>query len=183
MSRELSPESIQKIKEGSLKGGYAKRGKRHKATIEREETIEAAKDLIAGRTMALVNKQLELALGEIKVFCIRYHWEGSGENKKLVGSKPEIVRGDEKMNVALDYELGKNGYSSNPNTKLRYFFVICKEPNLRAIDSILDRTFGKATENKNLVVGRTIGEVLDELENEENTALECRPRNIYLPSL
>ena len=164
MKRELSPESIQKIKEGSLKGGYAKRGKRHKATIEREETIEVAKDIIAGRTMALVNKQLELALGEIKVFCVRYHWEGSGENKKLVGSKPKIVRGDEKMSVALDYELGKNGYSSNPNTKLRYFFVMTKEPDNRAINSLLDRTFGKSTEDKNMTVDKPIGVLLDELE-------------------
>jgi hypothetical protein len=41
-----------------------------------------------------------------------------------------------------------------------------KEPDNQALNSLMDRTFGKATENKNHIIQKGIGAILDEIEGE-----------------
>lgn len=144
------------------KGGRPK-GKKNSATIDREKVLELAKDIIAGRTRKLIDTQTILAIGAIKVFVIKSHWEGAGKNKRKVKSKPEIVSNDEDIIKVIDYEYGEG---EDPNTDDEYFFVMTKDPDNQAINSLMDRTYGKATENKNVTaVIRTMDDLIDELEN------------------
>ena len=160
-----TPEHKAYMRKISANGGRAKKGKKHKTTIEREKVLELAKDIIAGRTKRLIDTQSILAMGAIKVYVIHSHWEGSGKNKKRVKDKAEIVSDDEEIGRALDYEFGEG---DNPSDDDSYYFVMTKEPDNSAIDSLLNRTFGKATENKNLTVDRGMGELLDEMEEDDD---------------
>lgn len=159
-------------KELSAKGGRNKKGKKHKTTIEREKVLEMAKDLVAGRTRKLIDTQSILAMGAIKIFKIHMHWEGSGKKKSLIRDKPEIVENEEEIIHVLDHEYG-SGAMGDPNDhddedqEYDYFFVMTKDPDNQAIKDLLDRTFGKATENKNLTIEKGMGELLDELEEND----------------
>lgn len=148
----------------AIKGGKNKKGKKHATTIEREKVLEMAKDIIAGRTRKLIDTQYNLAMGAIKVFVIRSHWEGVGKNKRLIKEKPVIVEDDEEIANALDHEYGDG---DSPNDENSYYFVMTKDPDNQAIKDLLDRTFGKATENKNLTIEKGMGELLDELEEDD----------------
>ena len=67
--------------------------------------------------------------------------------------------------MVLDHEFGDG---EDPSNEDEYYFVMTAEPQNVAIESLLNRTFGKATENKNLTIDKGMGELLDELEDEED---------------
>lgn len=131
-----------------------------------------AKDIIAGRTRKLIDTQTILAMGAIKIYKIHYHWEGSGKKRSLIKDKPEIVENDDDIIQVIDWEFG-SGAMGNPNDhdqedeEYDYFFVMTKEPDNQALNSLMDRTFGKATENKNHVIQKGMGALLDEIEEED----------------
>lgn len=159
----MEPTIIVKNNKGGYRPGAGKKkGSKNVATIEREKVLEMAKDIIAGRTRRLIDTQTILATGGIKVYVMRSHWEGSGKTKKLVKGKPEIVTDDEEICAALDSEFGDG---ESPNDENSYYFVITKDPDNQAINSLLDRTFGRTTENKTITLNKGMGEWLDEIEN------------------
>lgn len=162
MPKKGTPEYKNWLRERASKGGKNKKGSKHKTTIEREKILEMAKDIVASRTRKLIDTQTVLAVGCIKVFKIRTYYEGSGKNRKKMKSKPELVNDEEEIANALDYEYGEGEDPSNDD---EYFFVMTKDPDNTAIEALLNRTFGKATENKNLTIEKGMGELLDELED------------------
>jgi len=152
-----SPKEVARIREMASKGGKAKLGAKHKTTIDRENVLNLAKDIIAGRTQKLIDTQTMLALGTIKIFRIRYEFIG----KKRVAQKPELVSDDETIKEVLYHEYADG---EDPSDDSEYFFVTTKDPENQAIKDLLDRTFGKATENRVLQVETKMGAILDALE-------------------
>lgn len=159
-----TPEYKAYMKKLASKGGKNKKGTKNKTTIEREKVLEMAKDIVAGRTRRLIDTQSILAMGAIKIFVIRSHWEGTGKNKRLIKEKPEIVSDDEEIASVLDHEYSDG---DSPNDENSFYFVMTKDPDNTAIKDLLDRTFGKATENKNLTIEKGMGELLDSLEDDD----------------
>jgi len=156
-----TPERIAYFKAIASKGGKNKRGVKTKNTIDREAVLELAKDIIAGRTKRLIDTQSILAIGCIKVFVIHTYYEGTGKNRKKMKSKPELVTKDNEIVDALNHEFNDGNDPSNEDD---YYFVMTREPENVAIDSLLNRTFGRATENTKITVDKPIGILLDELE-------------------
>lgn len=154
-----SPKEVARIREMASKGGKAKKGVKHKTTIDRENVLNLAKDIIAGRTRKLVDTQTMLALGTIKIFVIKYDFIG----KKRVARKPELVTDDETIANVLYHEYADG---EDPSDDSEYFFVTTKDPENQAIKDLLDRTFGKATENRNLTIDKGMGAILDAIEDE-----------------
>ncbi len=157
-------------KGGKRPGAGRKKGSLNKTTIERNKVLDLAKDIIAGRTRKLIDTQSVLAMGALKVFCIRSHWEGSGKNKKLIRDKAFLVENEEDIIKILDYEYG-DGEDPNKHEHGEdwdYFFVVTKDPENNAINSLLDRTFGRPTEHKVLESTKGMGALLDDLEDEDN---------------
>lgn len=135
----------QKKKNGGRRPGAGRpKGSKNLSTIEREEALESWKSDVAKRTRGLLQAQTILAVGCIKVFCIHSHWEGSGKNRRLVKGKPKVVESEWEIIKALDYEYGDG---DSPNTDTEYYFVSTKDPDNSAIDSLLNRTFGKPKES------------------------------------
>ena len=157
---------------GKRRGVGRKKGSKNLATIDREKVLEEAKNIIAGRTRKLIDTQTILAMGAIKIYKIHYHWEGSAKKRTLIKDKPEIVEDDEEIIHVIDWEFG-SGAMGDPNNhdhedeEYDYYFVMTKEPDNQALNSLMDRTFGKATENKNHVIQKVISAVLNDIEAEE----------------
>jgi hypothetical protein len=121
-------------------------GKRGKdiATLTREQALLNLQEKIIARTSKLANAQSMLGLGTIRVYRIDSHYEQFGKTKKLVKHKPVIVDNDDEITAILDHEY--NGAGS-PDTETQFYFVEVQEPNNTAIDSQLNRVFGKARES------------------------------------
>lgn len=155
-----TPEQIAKLKEAGRKGGKANLGKKKSTTIEREKILEQAKDIVAGRTRRLIDTASMIAFGTIKCFVIKYDFIG----KKRVARKPELVTDDETIANILYHEYADG---EDPSDDSEYFFVTTVDPNIVAIKELLDRTFGKATENKTITLEKGMGALLDEIEGED----------------
>ncbi len=138
-----------------------KHGKR-KSTLVKEELFRDSQNKIVERTLDLMERQYKLAIGDVRVFVIRSRWEGKGGNRKLVKGKAEKITDEEKITEAIDYESGIRTGKEDLNVELKHYFVMVKEPNLKAIESLLNRTYGKPTENKNLSVETGMGTLLEE---------------------
>lgn len=154
-----SPEHKAMLRRIGASGGKAKTGVKHKTTIDREMMLETIKDIGASRAKTLINVQTLLAVGTISVYVIRSHYEG----KRKIKDKPELITDDETIINVLDFEYGEG---ENPNSDEEYFFVQKNIPDNSAINSLLDRTFGRATENKKITVDKGMGELLDEIEED-----------------
>lgn len=85
----------------------------------------------------LFDAQLALAKGEQYLF-VKYH-VGEGKNQKTI---VDVV---EDRETIADY-LQDDGYTLNHNEDDAYYYISTKPANNQAIDSLLNRAFGKAPE-------------------------------------
>lgn len=141
---ETREQFIERKRQLGLKGGAARKGTRNKATVDREKELEEFKNLTARRRKTLWSAQMVLAMGSIQVFRIDTETVGQGKNKKTFKKKPVLVTNTEEIIKALDFEYAEG---DDPNDEETYYFVTTKDAENKAIDSLLDRTFGKAKES------------------------------------
>jgi hypothetical protein len=94
-------------------------------TVERMAVIEAYRDRVAQNADRLFNYQMTLARGVSYLYRMDKDKDGS-EKAVLIEEQDEIV-------AYLD-----------GNTDGKYYFISTDKPDNRAIDSMLDRAFGKA---------------------------------------
>lgn len=161
IDKRKSPEHIAMLKRVASSGGKTNKGKKKQATIDREKILEQAKDIVAGRTKKLIDTASMIAFGTIKCFSIKYDFIG----KKRVARKPELVKDDATIASILYHEYADG---EDPSDDSEYFFVTTVDPNIIAIKELLDRTFGRATENKTITLEKGMGALLDEIEGEED---------------
>lgn len=126
-----------------------------KKTLTKIEAWRKAEQAIIDRTLALTNAQTMLGLGTIHVFRIDAKYESFGKVRKLVKEKPKLIADiDEIINV-LDWEYGRR--LDDPNRDdgefATFYFVETKDANNSAIDSQLNRIFGKAAEKLDITSG------------------------------
>jgi len=133
-------------KNGIHKGGRP-RGKKNQATLDKEAALSEYRKKIIKNVNILWQKQFHLASGQTFLYKIEKEKtigpKGgvSYKNKKavLVTSQTEI-----EMYLCKRIENGDKDDKQNPNAT--YYFITTKEPDGKAIDSMLDRAFGKATQ-------------------------------------
>lgn len=136
-----------------------------KVTLTKEQAYREVQQKIIERSMKLTNAQTMLGLGTIKVFRIDAHYEMFGKVRKLVKDKPKIVKDDKEIISVLDHEYGDGEDPSDIENDLekypKFYFVETKDANNQAIDSQLNRLFGKATEKVDMTSnGRSIAPVI-----------------------
>lgn len=144
LKNETPEQRRERMKNLGRKGGTNKKGSRHVTTVDREQILEQIKNTVALRAKTLINVQTMLAVGTVKVFKIETTRDEKGRETK---SRPELVTDDETIIDALDYEYGDG---ENPSDDETYYFVTTKDPDNKALDSLIDRTFGKAKESKEI---------------------------------
>ncbi len=122
------------------RGGKRQNAGAPKGTIQRRSLEKSAvARALRERTMAhadnLFNAQLTKAVGSVMVFRVDEEETGGGKTKRV---HTHLTDPDEIKRV-LDKNEGGAGIVGND-----YYFVTNIAPDNRAIDSMLDRTFGKA---------------------------------------
>ena len=154
-------------------GGRPK-GKKTEATLEKEKVLAAFKERTMQVADVLLNSQLTLAKGQTFLYKIEKYWEGSGKNRILRKKKPQIVTAQWEIE---DYLEGKIESGEEDDYEATYYFITTKEPNNNAIDSLLDRAFGKASQSIAVSGGLNISKVLDELEQEKKNESNLKQRS------
>lgn len=130
----------------SLRIKYHKAGKptnrdRQIKEYERKEALRRYKLRVARVTHRLLNAQLSIALGETNLYVTKTVGKGDKQRKTT-----EIVNDPEVVIAFLNGEL-------KDNSKEEYYYIATKSPDLRAIDSILDRTYGKPKQEIDITSG------------------------------
>src|SRR5215216_442897 len=123
------------MKGGKREGSGRPEGSLNKKTLEKKAAEEQFINRVIKNVDKLFNAQLALAEGTNFVYRIDYYKDESGKKQKkfvLVTDPTEIVE-------VLD-ETEAMGGVVNEN----YYIVTTKAPDNKAIDSLMDRAFGKS---------------------------------------
>lgn len=140
---------------GARKGAGRVKHSKNKATIDREEAARQFKERVAKHVDKLFNSQMDLAVGE-KYLMVKTT-TGTGKNRKTT---VEIVTDPELIKDYID-----SGESYTFGEENEYYFMTTKAANNMALDSLLNRSFGKAAEKLDITTGgdKISGEMNPEL--------------------
>ncbi len=118
---------------GARPGSGRPKGKPNGATLERLEAKKALQDRIAKNVDQLFHAQMSVAVGSVMLFRVDKTEKGADLPAVQVTDAEEIKQ-------YIDGELDTDSY----------YFITTRTPNNQAIDSLLDRTFGKAEQHMDL---------------------------------
>lgn len=148
MANKGEPNKLENSKNKSSWGGKRKRagrtkGGKNKATLEKQIIENEIKQRVLRGAESLINAQFTLAKGCSHLFKIetKKYKDKSGDWKEEK-KKPQIVES------AIEIENYLNGdYDDDDDV---YYFITTKTPQNKAIDSLIDRVFGKAVQKTEL---------------------------------
>ena len=118
---------------GHKKWGGKKKGTKNKKTIEAETALVLYKQEMLKELIPLIRSQQQLAKGLVVV--LRRNLVKKGNRWVREGELTQVRDADE-----IERLLNSNGQGEN------WHIITIKDPNVKAIQDILDRIFGKAKE-------------------------------------
>lgn len=150
-----------------MEGGWdqgMKRGQKTKKVLEREKVMGALTQRILKIADGILDKQLVLVKGQQFLYKIEKERAGGTAKSPIYRSKPpELVESEGEIRGYLENLAENDGQYTleDPNDpSATYYFITTKEPDNRAIDSLLNRVFGKATDHIDVTSkGKKIGGV------------------------
>ena len=129
---------VKKKTGGKLPGAGRPKGPRSLAKMTKAEAKERFISRVQQNVDTLFNAQLSLAKGEQHLF-VKYH-TGEGKDRR---AHIDIVTDPE----TISQYLTDDGYALNKESgEDEYYFISTRPANNQAIDSLLNRAFGKAPE-------------------------------------
>ena len=123
-------------RENGKKGGRPP-GSLSKTTLEKKAALERFQARVRANIDPLFDSQLTLARGMSYLFRIDEEWEGKTKRKKHV-----LVTDPDEIIAYLDSQLD----DVDDDGEQVYYYITTKDPDNHALDSLLDRTFGKAAQ-------------------------------------
>lgn len=120
---------------GKRPGAGRKPGGMNKKTLEQRIVEEEIKQRVLGNAQRLIDAQFSLAQGCSFLYCIK--------TTKKSKDKPELITNHRTIEEYLSGDLDNNNNE--------YYYITTEKPNGYSIDSLLDRTFGKAIQKTELV--------------------------------
>jgi hypothetical protein len=136
-SKPLEEQSFKGQLGGARPNSGRKKGQLAPQTVERAAALQAFRERVAKNVDKLFNAQLNLAMGERYLMVKRTVYVGKEKR-----TWHEVVEDPEDIKSFLDGDLD--------NTDSEYYYMSVKPANNMALDSLLDRTFGKAQQNMKL---------------------------------
>lgn len=137
---------------GKREGAGRKKGQKDPATLEKEAVLIAFRQRAMGVASKLLDAQLTLARGMNLLYKIEKEWVKTGtsksgkENGYYRKLKPVLVENEMEISQYLEGLIDEGDEDDDQDPGATYYFITTKPPDNNAIDSILDRTFGKATQ-------------------------------------
>jgi hypothetical protein len=119
---------------GAREGAGRPKGKKSKETMLRLKALRNYRVRVSRLTSKLLNHQLSLAEGCQYLF------------KKMTVGKKRISVMVENPQEIVDYLDGKFDKLKEQDGKSTYYYITTKTPDAKALNDILDRTYGKATQ-------------------------------------
>jgi hypothetical protein len=132
MSESLNPNSKGKGRGGARAGAGRPKGKMEPQTIAKMAAKKAFEERVAKNAEMLFNAQISLAIGTQMLIKKVKHANGSWSKFAVVDDPEEII----------NYLNG--AYKGSADV---YHQITIDKPDSRAIDSLLDRSFGKAAQS------------------------------------
>jgi hypothetical protein len=126
-------------------------GRKNNKTLALEAEHEAFQQLVLQNLRPLFDAQLSLAKGISQVYRVTTGPRGGRSDPELVTSQDELHEAIQAIHAGGGYgdiaedEGGEEGEEGGTITH-RYYFLTTKAPDGRAIDSLLDRVFGKSVQ-------------------------------------
>lgn len=118
---------------GAREGAGRPTHSKNSDVAEREEAARQFKQRVAKNADRIFNSQLDLALGEKYLMVIRTTGKGAKAKRETsIVTNPDLIK------RYLDEDL--------EDTDEEYYFMTTKPANNMALDSLLNRSFGKAEE-------------------------------------
>lgn len=132
---------------GARPGAGRKKGGKNASSLAKDAALRAFRERVVNAADRLFNAQVSLATGTQMLFVV--HTDSKG-----VRRKPEIVTDIHTITRFLDENEGEDGVMDNQyaeDSKAEdYYFLTTTPPNNQALQSLLDRAFGKAVQNIDL---------------------------------
>lgn len=134
MAEKPNSKSHSKKNGGARPGAGRPKGKKSPVTIEREEALRQFRERVASSTHKIFEAQLNLAIGETYLMVIRTIGKGARARRETeIVTNPHVIK---------DYFDGNLGESDE-----EYYFISTKPANNQALDSLMNRTFGRPKED------------------------------------
>jgi len=138
---------------GSRPNAGRPKGTKNPETLLKEKVAEEMRMRVAKSADKLLDSQMNLAQGVQMLYKIH-------TDKKGVRSKPELVTSQTEIEEYLAGEYD--------GTETDYYFITTERPDNRALDSLFDRTFGKAQANLDI---KSDGKALEGLSKKQSDML------------
>lgn len=153
------PEELKNLNDKSKWGGKRSgagrpEGTKNPETLEREKVAEEIRLRILKSASKLLDSQMNLAQGVQMLYKII-------KDKNGKKNKPELV--------TSQYEIEEYLAGAKDGSKEEYYFITTERPDNRALDSLFDRTFGKAIQNLDI---KSDGKALVNLTPEQMAMLD-----------
>lgn len=134
---KITQSNLNSSKEDGRKNNGRIKGSMNKATAESKVAKKRFIERVNKSADKLFNAQLSIATGTQMLFMIKTDSKG---NRR----KPEIVTDVETISRFLDENEGVDGTLDDDT---EYYFMTTARPDNTAIDSLINRSFGKANES------------------------------------
>lgn len=151
-------------KGGKRPGAGRKKGSKDKKTLEREAVLKAFNQRTMLAADRLWSAQAGLAMGSTYLYKIEKEWVKTGtskagkENGFFRKLKPELVVNQMEIESYLQGLIEEGNEDDDQDPGATYYFITTKDPDNRALDSMIDRSLGKtpnsiqATDEKGKVI-------------------------------
>lgn len=125
---------------GKRPGAGRKKGTKNAATLEREAVLAVYRQRIMVAADTLFHSQLSIARGTHSVYRIDRH--GKGSTLRI-----EHILLEDPREIADALDILANGDPNGDEEGGGFYYITIKQPENRAIDSMLDRALGKVSQN------------------------------------
>lgn len=136
-----------KKKGGKREGAGRKKGVESQKTKDKRVALDAYKERVTQNMQRLLDAQLALGQGISILYRIDTEIIGSGKSEKRIKKRPVVVTDPEEIANYLD---GEFGGGESMNTETEYYYITTERPDNRAIDSMLDRVYGRPQQSIDL---------------------------------
>lgn len=134
----------QKASRANGKKGGRPKGSKNPETLEREAVLKDFRQKTMRAADVLFNRQMKLAEGHMYLYKIEKDVIiGPKGGKKVIPKKPVRVTEEWEIQAYLMDEIVQGKIADPEDT---YYYITAEKGDTRALDSLLDRAFGKSTQ-------------------------------------
>jgi len=140
-SEKQKKNSVVRKNGGARPGAGRKKGGENEDTRKRRIAEKEYKERVVAHIHDLFNSQLNLAKGLTYMFRVD---ETEDDKGKKIRKHVRVEIPSEMIAVLDELDGDESGRVDDPAGEEKYYYLTTKDPDNRAIDSMMDRVFGKA---------------------------------------